>query len=174
MQKNTAVYEEVLNLARELPGITTRELTTFMPHVSPSVVSTTVHYLKTRGVLVKDGAKQVDTKQGPREFPTYKVSDNPVPAAKKCKLKKPTEAGLQARLDEAHRLIAELQAWKESAMSRFPDLAVSPLVLKARKLVADEVRAGGDLILANHIVEGKKDETLLVKVAIKALEEADV
>jgi hypothetical protein len=76
-------------------------------------------------------------------------------------------------MKELRRQLAELEAWKEAAMSRFPDLAVSPIVLKARKLVADEVRAGGDMLLANQIVEGKKDETLLVKVAIKALEEVD-
>jgi hypothetical protein len=75
------------------------------------------------------------------------------------------------RLEQAQAEIEELRAWKEAAMSRFPDLAVSAVVIKARKIVADEVRAGGDTLLANQIVSGLKDSTLMVRVALKALED---
>jgi hypothetical protein len=170
---NPEITKEVLEVVRTLPGITAREVYTFMPHVPKGTVSSILHSLKIKGTVIEEGTKTLDTASGPRPFAAYMVSDSPVPLGKKRKLKQPTDDGLREQMKELRRQLVELEAWKEAAMSRFPDLAVSPIVLKARKLVADEVRAGGDMLLANQIVEGKKDETLLVKVAIKALEEVD-
>jgi hypothetical protein len=174
MANTTPNNVEVLNLIRELPGITAREIYTFMPDVPKGTVSSSVTTLKSRGLIVEDGKKVLDTGSGPRPFPAYRESDNPLPPVKRLKLKKPTEAGLQARLDAANKLIEELQAWKADALRRFPELGVDPIVLRARSIVASALRAAGDPTLADLVTRGAKDETMLVKVTVKALEEADV
>ena len=169
--KNTT--EEVIEIVEAMPGVTAREIYELCPHRKESSLSSTLFNLKNRGIL-KTSSKTLPTKIGPREFTTYFINTdpNPVPPAPRRKQKQPTDAGYKAQIEELKDKIAELEAWKQAAMSRFPDLAVSPIVLKARRLVADEVRAGGDTLLANQIIEGRKDDTMLVKVTIKALEEA--
>jgi hypothetical protein len=166
--------QDVISVIKELPNITSRELYTFVPQVPKGTVSSIMHSLKAQGVITTTGYKTLPTLKGERSFVTYAVSDNPTPPVRNLKLKQPTDAGIREQMKELRRKISELEAWKEAAMSRFPDLAVSQVVITARKLVADEVRAGGDMLLANQIIEGKKDETLLVRVAIKALEESYV
>lgn len=168
-----SVSSEIREIVSVMPGITAREIYELMPHATNSNTSSTLHNLKVKGVLTT-GTKVLDTKKGPRKFTTYSLNTdlNSAPPVPKRKLNKPTEAGLAAQVEQLKATVRELEAWKQSAISRFPDLDVDPIVLKARKLVADEVHAGGDTLLANHIIEGKKDDTMLVKVAIKALEEA--
>lgn len=168
-----SITKEITDVIRELPGITTRELYDYLPHVSKKTITSVVFTQKAKGVIREAGKKQFDTAKGPHSFATYEINPTGTPSAKKRRLKAPTEAGYAAQLEELRAKVRELEAWKVSALERCPDLAVPDVVLKARKLVADEVRACGDTLLADQIIAGKKDETLLVKVAIKALEEAN-
>lgn len=61
--------------------------------------------------------------------------------------------------------LAELRAWKADAIARYPDLGVKPVVLEARKIVADvfgkEKR--------DAIMRGEHDAGPAMKVAVSAL-----
>lgn len=100
----------------------------------------------------------------------YSPNPNPAPAPAaaqpKMKRKKPTEAGLQATVSLLREQVAELEAWKADAIRRHPDLAVSPVVLKARALAA---RKFPDK--ANEIHSGRMDDKPLIQVIVEALEE---
>lgn len=164
---------EVLEIIREMPGVSSVEILQLMPHVSKASVFSMVHLLKKQGVITVNGSKTMRTGKVERKLPTFVLGANPTPNVVRMKRKAPTEAGLNMQIKDLNERIAELEAWKRDAIARYPDLAVEPVVLKARKIVADEVRAGGDAALADHILRGLKDETLMMRVTIKALEEAE-
>ena len=174
MSKASDTREEVLEILRAMPGATAVDVYDLMPHSSKAVVSGMLHYLKKTGQIITDSKSAAKVSGGVRRMLQYRISDNPVPLAPKIKTKQPTEAGLQARLDEAHGKIVVLQLWKEEAIRRFPDLAVPPALLKARQLVADEFRNGGDKLIADEIIAGHKDNIVPIRVALKALEVANV
>lgn len=165
---------EVLEIIREMPGVTSMEIASLMPHRSRAAITSMVFWLKNKGVIEESGKKVAPMKNGVSKYvPTYVLSSNPTPNIVKMKRKAPTEAALHMQIKQLLAQIAELEAWKRDAISRYPDLAVDPTVLKARKLVSEEVRAGGDHTLADQIARGLKDETLMMRVTIKALEEGN-
>lgn len=167
-----STQSDILVAIEAYPGSTTQELINLLPHLPKSSVHTTVSTLFKRKKLRLGEPKLGKKGSMIYSYRTYYLNDGSVPPTpKSVSLKAPTEVGLKAQLERAQAEIVELRAWKEAAMSRFPDLAVSAVVIKARKIVADEVRAGGDTLLANQIVSGLKDSTLMVRVALKALED---
>lgn len=154
-----------------MPGLTSTEVAALMPHANKATVASMVFILKKAGYIKESGKKLESRRNGnPMSIPVYSISDNPAPNVVKMKRTAPTEQALHVQIKELNATISELVAWKTNAIARYPDLAVDPVVLKARKLVAEEVRAGGDNHLANEIIAGHKDSTLMVRVAIKALE----
>jgi hypothetical protein len=169
---NQKQNEDILEIIRELPSITAREIYTFVPHIPKGTVSAALHNLKMQGIVVETGRKSLPTAKGERAFVTYAVSDSPAPTplVRKLKNNKPTDAALQMQIEELRRQVSELEAWKKNALERYPDLGVDPLTLKARQIVAAEVRASGDKHLADLVLSGAKDDTMLVKVTAKALE----
>ena len=144
-----------------------------MPHASTSAVVSMVHWLKKNGIIEEGKNKRpIEQKDGSmRHVPTYVLSSNPTPNVIKMKRKAPSEAALHMQVKQLQEQIEVLFRWKADAIARHPDLAVAPLVLKARKLVAAELRASGDASLAHHVERGQKDDTLMMRVTIKALEE---
>lgn len=165
---------EVLEIIREMPGVTSAEIVSLMPHRSRSSVMSMVFWLKSKGAIEESGKKVISMKNGaPKHVATYTLSSTPTHNVVKMKRKAPTEAALHIQIKQLNAQIAELEAWKRDAIARYPDLAVDPTVLKARKLVAEEVRAGGDHTLADQIMLGRKDDTLMMRVTIKALEEGN-
>lgn len=165
---------EVLEIIREMPNLTSPEIATLMPHVNKQTVMCMINYLKKTGVVTVGGKKDRTGEGGwVRAIPTYTLSTNPTPNVVKMKRKAPTEAALHIQIRQLNEKLAELEAWKRDAISRYPDLAVDPIILKARKLVSAEVRAGGDTALADQIVMGRKDDTLMMRVTVKALEEGN-
>ena len=165
---------EVLEIIREMPGVTSAEIVALMPHRSKASITSMVFWLKNKGTIEESGKKIVAMKNGvPKHVATYTLSSNPTPNIVKMKRKAPTEAALHMQIKQLVNTITELEAWKRDAISRYPDLAVDPTVLKARKLVSEEVRAGGDHTLADQIMLGRKDDTLMMRVTIKALEEGN-
>lgn len=166
--------DEVLEIVREMPGLTTNEIHALMPHTSRAALNSMVTYLTARGdILRTEGKQEMGPKGIARRNPTYAISSNPTPKAVKHKVKEPSTTALHATIKELHDKIADLEAWKQAAIARYPVLGVPPIVARARKLVAAEVRAGGDNALADQIIAGAKDATLMVRVAIKALEESE-
>ena len=84
--------------------------------------------------------------------------------------KKPTPAGIEARLAAALDTIAELEAWKADAMRRFPGLSVPATVLRAREIVAKRLAANGDRDGSQEVLKGHRDHTILIQSTVDALE----
>jgi hypothetical protein len=166
-----AARKAILSVLTDFPGATTREIVDLLGNIKLDVATQLVHQLYTKGYIVQNGTKPyVGTNGKAYKAKTYAVSDTPgVPKAKKPANKDTTDSDVMATLKAR---VLELESWKFDAIVRHPDLAADPIVLKARKLVADEVRASGDGILADRISMGSKDDGLLMRVTIKALEEA--
>lgn len=83
--------------------------------------------------------------------------------------------GWKQRARELQAKVDELYAWKQDAIAKHPDLQpVDPLVVQARKVVADLYRAKPDADaatdnLARFIEEGHYDGLVEVKAAVAAL-----
>ena len=168
-----AVREEILKTLTDFPGATTREIVDLLGNIKLELATQLIHQLYTRGYIVQNGTKPyVGTNGKTYKAKTYAVSATPAaPKAKKPADKDMADSDVMATLKAR---VLELESWKFDAITRYPDLAADPIVLKARRLVADEVRASGDGILADRILAGDKDDGLLMRVTIKALEEANV
>ena len=166
--------EQILEIITTMPGSTWRDVHTLMPHVTASVVTNTLHGMKARGIIRPNGRAQFMRSNGaPLFMAKYEVNPEGKPPESKREVTEPSLTALRAQSELLVATITELAAWKDDAIRRYPDLAVDPTVLKARKLAAQEVRAGGDHTLADQIVQGRKDDTLLMRVTIKALEEGN-
>lgn len=172
---NGTTNNEILEIIRLMPGLTSTEIAELMPHVKKTTIAPAVHMLKNLGAIKTEGHKLITCANGkPKPVPTYVLSNEPTSNVVKMKQREPTEVGLRAQLESLKVKVSELEAWKADAIARYPDLAVDPVVLKARKLVASELRTSGDTNLASEVEAGRKDSTLMMRVTIKALEETDV
>lgn len=170
---NGVTRNEILEIVRVMPGLTAKEIAELMPHCNASTIASVIHGLKISGALKVTGKKEIMRSNGwPTKAETFELSNDPTPNVVRMKQREPTEAGLHMQVKELKAKVAELEGWQRDAIARYPDLAVDPVVLTARKLVAAEVRAGGDNNLADHVLAGHKDDTLMVRVAVKALEAA--
>ena len=79
-----------------------------------------------------------------------------------------------ALVDGLKQRIAELEQWKTTAIARFPDLGIDPIVLNARQIVSAELRStndSGDRNAADAIMAGQRDNVLAMRLVIKMLEE---
>jgi len=83
----------------------------------------------------------------------------------------PTPPAIAARLDEANATIATLEAWKADAIKRFPDLAVDPAIITARKKVAALYRADGDNMKASAVIAGQHDHTPIMRAVASVIED---
>jgi len=166
--------EEVLEIIRELPGSTSAEIRALMPHRKRALVASMLSYLKKRGIIEVSGRKSVAVGDGKmRRIEAYRISDNPTPKFARRARTTPSEAALHELIQALNKQLDDLHAWKTKAIARYPDLMVDPTVAKARKLVAAELRAGGDVVSARHVEKGDRDDALVMRVTIKALEEAE-
>lgn len=169
---------KVLQTIGMFPNTTTNEIVDLLPEISRISLQSTISRLFKNDVLIK-GSPKIEIREGGKPYSarTYIVNPNAVGRLKRATSPKPasvlTDAGLNARIEELKREVQELKAWKNDALERFPELAVPPLLLRARKFAADEARSSGDNQLATSIMCGHKDNTLLVRVALKVLEEAN-
>lgn len=71
------------------------------------------------------------------------------------KRKKPTDSEL-----------VQLRKWKAAAIARFPELAVDPAILKARKRLADILRNEGNVIKANLVENGDLDDCEAMRIVL--------
>lgn len=171
---NPSARDQIIEVLKAIPHSTTPDMMQLLPDLTPSNIYSTTHAMLKLGLIIKSGKAQIKCSNGlPRTINTYALNpDGRAPKPTPMKRKKPTNAGYEARIAAFQVQIAELEAWKADAIARFPDLAVPPVTIRARRLVAAEVRAGGDNALADQIIAGLKDTTLMVRVAVKALEDA--
>lgn len=162
--------DELLFLIKEQPGMTAVALQEFFPDKTTANISAALSHLYNQGNLVRERIP------GSLAFAyTYQDGAKPQPLLNRQRgkaRKAPTPAGLEARLAAALETIAELEAWKADAQKRYPDLAVSVIVLRAREIVAKRLTANGDRHGGDEVLKGRRDDTVLIQSTIDALEYA--
>jgi hypothetical protein len=65
--------------------------------------------------------------------------------------------------------LKELRAFKADAIKRFPELLISPKIIRARKVWADALRSEGQIGKASIVDSGGLDDTEQMRVLIHAL-----
>ena len=161
--------KEIVEIIREMPGVTSGQIIELMPHVNSQSVHSALNYLYVRGIAVRelDG----ETKFGRKPF-TWKLADKPIPPIRKAPATMARRA--DAQVDGLKRRVAELEEWKAQAIRRFPDLGVDPVILRARQIVAAELRTtndSSDRASAEAVLAGQRDNVLAVRLVVKMLEE---
>jgi hypothetical protein len=164
------LYEAISQFPEGLTGADCYEL--FPTEGNRNAVFSALSAMAKCGVLRING-KRPSAKTGKRV--SVYVTGKPVSEfswlLKNRRTVKPTEAGLQMRLDAAHATIKELDAWKADAIARFPDLAVEPALIAARKKVAALFHSEGDKVKANAVLTGLHDATPIVRLAAALIDE---
>lgn len=162
------IYKEIIDTLRMMPNRTGQELMDALPHIKRSTMYSALSTLRNNDAITISG--QDPQFLGPDGEPTkminrYSATDTPFP-----KRKPPKRQGYKGIANALKDQVAELQRWKANAIKQYPDLAVPSSVLKARKVVADEVAATGDSALADQIRRGDQDNSLMMRVTIKVME----
>lgn len=162
------IYKEIMDTLRMMPNRTGQELMDALPHIKRSTMYSALSTLRNNDSIIVSGrdpqflgADGEPTKMINR----YSATDTPFP-----KRKPPKRHGYKGIANALKEQVAELQRWKANAIKQYPDLAVPPSVLKARKIAADEVATAGDSALADQIRRGDQDNSLVMRVTVKALE----
>lgn len=169
-----SVNDEIIDTLKHMPDLSVHDLSELLPHINKGTIYAAASYLRRTGDILISGKGVTTPADGiPRPYNRYSLNPNPVPVAPKRKLKSPTPVGYETQIAELKAQLAELEEWKANAIGRFPDLAVDPLVLRARKLVAEEFVASGDNAMADQVRRGLKDGTPMMRVTVRALEEGE-
>lgn len=167
MSNYMSLREQVEYIIKEKPGISSSEIADFfdgLPNAASQASACLTH------IYAQGGWRREKTPQSGRAF-CYWHDPDFKPEVKRRQVA-PTNNGLLAQLDEALAEVSELRAWKEAAIKRFPDLAVSEIVLKARKIVAETLSHDEDHRGARDVLDGRRDCTALMRATIAALEAA--
>ena len=167
------VADEVMELVREMPYITSGQVIEFMPHARKQTVYSTLNSFYGRGLLLREPVPREPGKGGPQCF-AWKVNDAPVPV-RKVRAATPLSANEvvvtgTTTLDFLRNRVAELEAWQRDAIERYPDLAISATMLKARQIVAQEI-GDSDPKSRAAVLAGQRDGSLPMRLTVKLLEE---
>lgn len=162
-----SLKEEIFEIVKTMPGSVAGDIR----QLTSKPTGNSVYSLLS--ALVQQGALR--TEEGPlvnnRPVRIYFIGDGQPPAfRRKPASPKQTASGEAATCAILREEIAELKAWKEAAIRRYPDLAVDPLVLKARQIVSAIFADQGDAVQAAHALEGKLDKRPIMLATLSALE----
>lgn len=165
MTKPIGLREQVKILIGEKPGISSNEIAEFFTELTnyQSQVSAAL------SVLYGAGGYRRERAPGSRAFrywPDASASPQPVVT----KPRKQTEAGASHECEQLRAKVSELEEWKADAIRRFPDLAVEPVVVQARQIVAKRLRTNGDQSGAAAVLAGSRDNTPIMQATVDALE----
>lgn len=165
-----SIGSEIEEIVREMGPVTVAEIAQLMPHTNSSNLAAHLCHLENKGLV---SSERIDNPKGRarghRSVKRYTIGGTP--RAKPHKLKSPTPKAQAFNDSELRGKIAELEAWKASAIARYPDLGVDPDVLAARKIVHKMLIESHERNLAADVIAGKKDETMLVRAVVAALTE---
>lgn len=170
------VRHNIIEAVKALPGITSPEIVE-LTGMKRQEVTHHLAVMTAEGLLERvTKMRTPNGKSGRRTMFAYSISQNPFPqptVVVKPKVKAPTEnveAALRARISDLSAKLAEAEQWREDAIRRYPDLAVDPLVLKARKIVADIYRNKLDTTRESDAMAGRLDKSPIMEVALAALQ----
>jgi hypothetical protein len=157
---------KIREVLASISDVTAKEIATLIPDVTEHSVRQAARAMVNKGEVLKT----VRPRPGIRgvEYQYY-LNPNP-PSRRPMKLKSPTANGLTARLDELQAQVAELEAWKQNALARHPDLAVDPVILRARAIVSQKLREHNDFAGAERAIAGTLDDKPIMWATVAALE----
>lgn len=161
------VCDEVLEVVREMPWVSAKDVADLMPHQGANNVSATLTFLHAKGELIRE-ASGTPNRFGRKPY-LYSINPDPKPNPPKMRRKHPTAAGYEARIAELEAKVTQLTQWKADAINRFPDLGVDPITAEARRIVAAELDKT-DTALAQQVRAGLKDGILPMRVTVAALQ----
>lgn len=141
---------QVIETLKVMPNLTREEIADLNPDKGKADVFFAVQRLKKRGLLAV-GAKPSPRSKGRRTVQTFTIQDE-----------QPKVVPLVSSSDE----LQELRAWKAAAIERYPDLAVEPVVLEARRIAAQFLEGPAKA----DVLAGKKDECPIMRATVEALE----
>jgi len=161
-----------------MPGATGKQLRELLPGVPDGTISARLTEMVRAGELRAERVPACNGVQahfryypGPVESPdraaltTRRVIDRP-----------PSPPGLawQATAEQLAEEVRALKEWKAAAIARHPDLAIDPMILKARQIVAAKAleRDAKATHEAELILNGTRDNALVILAVVEALEEA--
>jgi hypothetical protein len=161
--------EEVFNMLGLHPNSTTKELTALMPHMDIDNVSHAISSMAAKGLVFVTGRKA-------EEGPSGRITTHRAYSVKYTKPSKDTAPKAAPQGDLFSQLVRTLEEevkaleqWKQAALLRYPDLDVDPILLEARALLATEAQECGSEMLADEIINGKRDSSFSVKAMVKVL-----
>lgn len=147
MRRSTSSLHEVVEIVENLPGITSAEVLALMPHEPKVNIHRHLSYLAKIGRITRRVERPFKHFPGSNEKPKPKA----IPLA-------------STRIHDLEAKIAELQQWKAMAIARFPDLAVDPVVMQARRIAIEAAPEYKD-----EIERGRRDNSALIRGIVIAL-----
>jgi len=158
-------------LAQFNEGLLASEAKELFPNEgNPNAVYAALSLLKSQGA-VKVTGKRISPLSGKLSSVFAATGKPAIELGRARPRKSPTNIGMVARLDAANSKIAALEAWQADAIKRFPDLAVDPAVIQARKRVAAMFRADGDSMKADAALSGQMDNTPIMRAVTATIED---
>lgn len=170
MAQDTNTRTQVIEAVKAFPNSSAQTVSELIPGTNNSQIQQMCLALYSAGVFDREKAPKSGAGQPPF---LYRLAENPQPRTtiRSSRGTNPL-AVLQAREKALTARVAELEQWQAEAMLRYPDLAVSPIVIEARKIVAEQFQARHDTHAAEDVLAGRKDESTIVKAVVAALERA--
>jgi len=166
-----SVKAELREVIANLPGITLPDIRELMPHVNTSTLTARLQALYLEGEVLRQKVPPTEAIRGRKYMYAYSINPDPKPVAHTTRNNTPSAAAYEDRIAKLKERIAELEAWRAGAIQRYPDLDVDPVILEARKIVAEELQAT-DSVMAKSVLAGQKDNILPMRVTIAALNRA--
>lgn len=161
---------QIVDVLKVMPNLTTPEIITLIPDRRSESVVSQISLASRGGRLLREPIPRKPGQRGGTQY-RYSVNPNFVTSSHKPVQRKPklTDNGMAARLDIANKLVSELQAWKVDAIARYPDLAVDPTVIEARKILARVLRDIGDKHGSDEVMCGRRDTTVAMLATVEAV-----
>lgn len=142
--------KDILEAVKHMPGLTRAEMTDLLSHINPYTLGVNLTKLEKIGKLATE-PKPSPNKVGRRTIKAYVLPTPKTPP--------------KPRPDPTRNELEELRAFKAMALQRYPDLAVDPIVLEARKIAAAQFDNGRRA----EILSGDKDNSPIIKALVEAL-----
>ncbi len=146
-------HERIIEIVTEFPGLVVSEIRELLDLEGGRVSARLSE-------LVKSGKLK-------RESGQYFIGDGEPLVLKKEPSKKDYNA--LARIAALEEALADALTWQTEAIKRFPDLAVKPEVLAARKVAAKYYEDVGDTKMVRAITLGAHDNAPVVQIALRAM-----
>lgn len=169
--------DAILDILQTMPGLCCEEITALIEgNVPYGTISATLSGLEELGLLrsEKEAAPRAPGKHRRR---LYSIRNEGEPATPPSNRRAETVTLASSEYERLREEVADLKAqlraaaaWKADAIARHPDLAVDPLVLEARQIVAEQDDTTADV--RDAVLAGRHDDSRMVRIVVETLRRA--